>query len=120
MNEIIRLPFYARLTFILVLLICIGSLVYLGQEIIMPILMSFLFAVLLRPVVLFLKKRLHFPHVLAAIVSVLLFVLVIAGVIAFMSMQVSDVVSDFNKIQRNLSVHVNTLQHYVREHFNIS
>jgi predicted PurR-regulated permease PerM len=120
MNEIIRLPFYARLTFILLTLISIGFVFYIGQEVIMPILMSFLFAVLLRPLMIFLKTKLRFPHVLAAMIAVLIFVLVIVGIIAFMSIQVSDVVSDFNKIQKNLAIHLDHLQHYVKNSFHIS
>jgi predicted PurR-regulated permease PerM len=120
MNEIIRLPFYARLTIILLCFLSLGFITYIGQDVIMPILMSFLFAVLLRPVVLFLKKRLHFPHVLAALFAVIFFVLVISGIIAFMSMQVTEIVSDLNKIERNLTIHLHNLQQYVKEHFHVS
>jgi len=120
MNEVIRLPFYAKLTFILLSIISIGFLFYIGQDIIIPVLMSFLFALLLRPVVLFLTQKFRFPHVLAAIAAVILFCLLIAGVIAFMSMQISDVVSDINKIERNLTIHFHKLQQFVKENFNVS
>jgi len=120
MNEVLRLPFYAKLALILICILISGYLFYIGQEIIIPVLMSFLFAVLLRPIVLFLTSKLHFPHVLAAIVSVLFFVMIIMAIVAFMSMQISDIVSDFNKIERNLTIHLQNLQTYIKEHFNIS
>lgn len=120
MNEVLKLPFYARLCFILLSLISIGYVFYVGQGIIIPIMLSFIFAIILRPIVLFFKRRLHFPHVLAVILSVILFVLIILGVVAVISVQVTDVVNDFNKIQHNLSIHVRHIQEYIRDNFHIS
>jgi predicted PurR-regulated permease PerM len=120
MEETIKFPFYARLAFLLLCIICSGYLFYIGQGIIIPVMMSFLYAVLLRPVVLFLKVRLHFPHVLAAISAVIFFVLLFIGLIAFMSIQISEIVNDFNKIERNLSIHLDHLQQYIKENFHVS
>lgn len=120
MDEILRLPFYIRITFVLLSLISAGFIFYIGQDIIIPVMMSFLFAVLLRPVVLFFKVKLHFPHVFAAIISVILFCLVILGIVAFMSIQIREVVSDFNKIERNFTIHLHHLQQYIRDNFNLS
>lgn len=119
MNDTIKLPFYAQVAFILVILISSGYLFYVGQDVLIPVMMSFLFAVLLRPVVLFLKK-IYFPHVLAAIVSVLVFVLIIAGIVAFMSVQISEISSDFNKIEHNLTIHLNHLQQWIKVNFHLS
>ena len=120
MNEIIKLPFYAKLAFILLTFIGLTYILYVGQDIIIPIMLAFLFAIILRPIVHFLKFRLHFPHVIAAIIAVMVFVLLIIGIIAFISYQVSDMTSDFGKIQRNLTIHVNNIQQFVKENFNLS
>jgi predicted PurR-regulated permease PerM len=120
MDEAIKLPFYARLTVILLCLILFCFIFYIGQGIIIPILLAFIFAILLRPVVLFLKRKLRFPHVLSVIASVSLFVLVIVGIVAIISVQVSDIVSDFNKIERNLSIHARHIQIYIRDNFHVS
>lgn len=120
MNEILKLPFYAKLTFIIIGLIGISYIFYVGQDILNPIMLAFLFAVLLRPVVIFFKTKLHFPHVLAAITSVTLFVLIILAIVTFISVQVSDMADDYNKIERNLNVHVRNIQHYIRDNFHIS
>lgn len=120
MNEIYKFPFYAKLAFVLLSLISIFFIFYIGQGIIIPILMAILFAILLRPVMLFLKSRLHFPHILAVIISVLLFVLLIIGIITFLSWQVSDFISDWDKIQTNIKIHIANIQIYIRDHFNIS
>jgi len=120
MNEIYKFPFYAKLAFVLVSLISIFFVFYIAQGIIIPILMGVLFAILLRPVMLFLKEKLRFPHILAVIISVLLFVTFFIGIITFLSWQISDFVSDWDKIQSNIKIHIANIQAYVRDHFNIS
>lgn len=120
MNEILKFPFYARLTFIILGLIGITYILYVGQEILMPIMLAFLFAILLRPVVFFFKTKLHCPHVLAVMTTVVLLILVFIALFVFLSMQVSDIVSDFNKIERNISIHIHNIQQFIKENFNIS
>ncbi|WP_051197659.1 AI-2E family transporter [Flavobacterium soli] len=120
MNEIYKFPFYAKLAFVLLSLISIFFIFYIGQGIIIPIILAILFSILLRPVTLFLKSKLRFPHILAVIVSVLMFVLLIVGIITFLSWQISDFVEDWDKIQSNIKIHFANIQAYVRDHFNIS
>ena len=120
MDEPIKLPFYARLTFILLILIASCYIFYIGQSIIIPILLAFIFAIILRPIVLFLKRRLRFPHVLSVVVSVGFFVMIILGIVAIISVQVSDIVNDFNKIEHNLSIHAHHIQIYIKDHFHVS
>lgn len=120
MNEILKFPFYARLTFILLGIISTTYILYVGQEILIPIMLAFLFAILLRPIVLFLKTKLHFPHVLAVIITVLLFILAIIGLLTFISLQISTIVSDFNKIETNISIHIHNIQQFIKDNFHIS
>jgi predicted PurR-regulated permease PerM len=120
MNEIIKFPFYARFTIILLGLIGTTYILYVGQEILVPIMISFLFAILLGPIALFFKTKLRFPHVLAVMITILLFVLVIIGLFTFLSLQVSEIVNDFNKIQKNISIHVHNIQQFIRDNFHIS
>jgi len=120
MNETLRFPFYAKLAFILISLIALTYMFYISQDILVPVIFAFLFAILLRPVVLFLKTKLRFPHVLAVVFTVLLFVLAVIGLLIFLSFQISDFTEDWDKIQQNFSIHLANIQEYVRSHFNIS
>ncbi len=120
MNETIKLPFYARLTFILLTLIAIIYIVYIGQGIIVPIIMAFFCAILLRPIAIFFKSKLRFPHVLAVLFTVVLFVVVILGIFTFISMQISDITNDIDKIQKNFYIHIKNLQEFVKDNFNLS
>lgn len=120
MNEIIKLPLYVKVTFVLLLLIGVCFIVYIGQDILVPIMLAFLFAVLLRPLVSFFNTKFYLPNVLAVILAVVLFVMIIIGIVSFISMQISDITNDFAKIERNISIHGKNIQQFIREHFNLS
>jgi predicted PurR-regulated permease PerM len=115
-----QLPFYAKLSLLLLAICLIFTIVYVGQEVLFPVLLALFFAILLRPVVYFLNRRLKFPHVIAAVVSVALFVVFVISVISFVSWQVSDFADDWKSIKRNLLVHYMHLQGFVKERFHVS
>ncbi len=120
MNETLKLPFYVKLAATLISLIAIFFIIYLGQNIIIPFLMALLFSILLSPVIKFLKSKLRFPHILAVMIAVLLFVIFIAGILTFISFQISDFASDWSKIQENIKIHIANIQGFIKEKFNIS
>ena len=120
MKDSIRFPFYAKLAFVLLSLISIFIILYLGQNIIVPILMSLLFAILLRPIAHFLKSKWRFPHVLAVTCTVVLFVLMVIGILFFISWQISAIANDWDAIQTNLSIHFDTIQKFISSNFNLN
>lgn len=119
MDEL-KLPLYARIALILLFLAIVVLFLYYGQHILIPLLLSLLFAILLRPVAFFLNKRLKFPPTLAAIVAVILFILLITGIVAFVSWKISDFAEDWNNIKKNLSIHYEHLRHWIKQHFDVS
>ena len=120
MNPTLKLPFYIKLPFTLISLIAIFSIVHIGKDIIIPILLSLLFAILLRPVSHFLKSKLRFPHVISVIFSITLFLFVVIGILTFISWQISSIANDWEMIKNNLSIHFDTIQEMVRDNFNLS
>lgn len=120
MNDVLKFPFYAKLTLILLGLIAIIFTFYIGQDILVPVIMSFLFAILLYPIVQFLKSKLYFPNVLAVMIAVILFVLLFVGLFVFLSFQISDFAEDFDKIEKNLTIHLANIQEFVRDNFHLS
>jgi predicted PurR-regulated permease PerM len=78
--------------------------------------MCLLFAILLYPIVQFLKSKLYFPHVLAVMLAVLLFVLFFIFFV-FLSFQISDFAEDFDKIERNINIHIQNIQGFIRDNF---
>lgn len=98
----------------------IAMTIYLGQEIIFPIVMALLMAVLLRPVVFFLNKKLRFPNVIAVLVAVLIALGFLVVIVFFLSTQISDFMSDLPVIKKNIMLHVHHMQQWVKMKFNIS
>ena len=120
MKHSIQFPFYAKLAFVLLSLISLFTILYLGQDIIVPILMSLLFAILLRPIAHFLKSKWRFPHIVAVTCTVIFFVLIVSGILFFISWQISDIANDWNAIQTNLSIHFDTIQKFISSNFNLN
>ncbi len=120
MSEQQKMPFYARLSYILLSVCLILLLVYIGQHILIPILLSFLFAILLRPVVAFLTNRLRFPHVIAVVTVVVLSLLVVISIILFVMWQVGDIAQDWSRIKQNFFIHLQHIQEWIKQTFNIS
>ena len=115
-----KAPFYQRLAFVLLSLSLLIAILYIGGNIIMPILLAMLFAILLRPVVVFFNSKLKIPHVIAVLIAVLLFILFLISIVLFISWQITDFVDDWPKIQYNLKTNYDHLQHWIKESFNIS
>lgn len=120
MKDTIPFPFYAKLTFVLLSLISIFTILYLGQNIIVPIIMALLFAILLRPIAHLLKEKWRFPHLLAVTFTVIFFVLMVIGILYFISWQISDIAKDWDAIQTNLSIHFDSFQKFISSNFNIN
>lgn len=120
MRQALQFPFYAKFALALIILIALTFILYIGQSVILPLLMALLFAILLRPVSNFLEKKLHLPHVLAALITVILFVMIFAVLFYFISVQVLDMVEDWNKMKANLHQHYVNLQAYVKDTFGVT
>lgn len=116
----LQFPFYAKLSLILVSLICFAVIFCLGKDIITPVLMAFLFAVLLLPIFTFLHTRLKFPRHLAAACCILVFAAFIIGILAFISYQVSDIANDFDTIKKNANSFIIDIHKFIKDNFHVS
>jgi predicted PurR-regulated permease PerM len=113
-------PFYQRLAMVLLSLSLILTIMYIGGDIIMPLLLATLIAILLRPVVVFFNTKLKIPHVIAVLIAVLLFVVFVVSIVFFISWQVTDFVEDWPKIKYNMTANYENLQRWIKDSFNIS
>ncbi|WP_432670244.1 AI-2E family transporter [Flavobacterium sp. SM2513] len=120
MTTTLKLPFYVKLSLTLVSLIAVFFTLYIAQEVLIPLMMALLFSILLRPCCAFLSEKLKFPHVIAVMICVLLFVIFFIGVVTFISWEVTDFVKDWNTIKRNFNIHLLNLKEFVRSNFDIS
>ena len=114
-----QLPFYARVCLVLVSIYVLGTLVYLGSDIIMPICFAILLAMLLLPVVNWLIRK-GMPGVPSIIIAILVAALFVGGIIYFLSSQVASFMSDLPAIKEKLSHHITTVQTWINDQLNIS
>lgn len=88
------------------------TIIYLGGDIIMPLILALLLSVLLLPVYRFLTRR-RFPNILAVLTSLFAFLAVIAMIIWFFSIQLSALFGDFPTIKNNILAHLNNLSAWI-------
>jgi predicted PurR-regulated permease PerM len=93
--------------------------IYLGQDILVPLAMAGLIAVLLRPVEDRLI-RLGMHKVFAISLALLLAIVVVAGLAVVISLQLSDFTDDLPKLRQNLSDLVDDARRWVRREYNVS
>jgi len=113
MTQPIKLPFYAKLACILISLISFAYIFCIAKDVITPVLMAFLFAVLLLPIFSFLNTRLKFPRHLAAIICVLTFAAFIIGILVFISYEVTDMANDFDTIKKNANAFIVDIHKFI-------
>ena len=101
--QTLRFPFYIKLACALIILIGFGFLVIVGKTILLPLVFSFLFAILLLKPANFLENKLRFPRAVAAAVAVLLFIAVCAAVVYLLGSQISDLSQEWPALKSQLT-----------------
>jgi predicted PurR-regulated permease PerM len=112
-------PFYVRLSLQLLAIFLLGLLIYIGSGILMPLFFAIILAVLLLPVVNWLNKK-GINNVVSMILAILLALLVIGGILYFLSSQVAGFMSDLPAIKEKLNEHISTMQKWISDQFNIN
>lgn len=112
-------PFYAKFSFNLLTVFLLGTLIFLGQDILTPLGFAVILAFLLLPFSNWLERQ-KVPQVAAMLLSIFVAILFIAAVVYFFSTQIAEFTDDLPKIKRNLNRHITTVHNWVRENFNIT
>lgn len=112
-------PFYTRLAMVLVSLIALFYIAVLGKSILAPLLFALLFAVLLLPLANFLEHKLRFPRSIASLLSVVILILVTAGVLYIVGAQISSLADDWPQFKQQVQGSFNDLQTWISHKFHI-
>ena len=112
-------PHYHQFSHSLLSLAILTVAIYLGQDILVPLAMAGLLAVLLRPVEDRLL-RLGMHKVFAISLALLLAIVVLSGLAIALSMQLSDFTDDIPKLRQNLSDLLDEARQWVRREYNVS
>ena len=89
MNNTLKLPFYARLPLIFISLFGIIFSLYIAQDIVVPIIMATIFAVLLNPIVNFLESK-KINKFFAISLTVFIGLLIVSGLLFFLISQATS------------------------------
>ncbi|MCD0489854.1 AI-2E family transporter [Pedobacter sp. MC2016-14] len=89
----------------------VGTIMVIGNDIIMPVIMAFFISIMLMPIYRFLRKY-KLPEILSIILPILLVAIFVGLIIWFFSAQVSSLVNDFPQIKKNVSLHLKSLSEW--------
>lgn len=107
-----KLPLTVKRSIELLGLALLATIIILGQDIIMPVIMAFFVSILLLPIYRFLRKY-KIPETLAIILPILLIFIIIAGIVWFFTAQIGVLVNDFPQIKDNVAKHLQSLQQWI-------
>jgi len=119
MSPLAEQPFYHKLSHSLIALALITLTIYLGQDILVPLAMAGLLAVLLRPVESWLT-RLGLPKVLSISLAVTFAILIVAGIAVLLSMQLADFSDEWPKLKKNINDFYREVRRWVRREYSVS
>ena len=113
-----KIPFYAKAALIFIAGYAFIYVMYLGQEILVPIVYATLVAVLLNPFVnLMVRKGMN--RILAIALAVIFVFIVTACLVYFISTQVSMFAETYPQLKIKIEATSQQLIHWVSKHFNI-
>jgi predicted PurR-regulated permease PerM len=104
---------------ILLLILLSAALLYFGRPVFVPLAVGALLAMLFTPFTSWMEKK-GLSRGPASFISLLSFVAIIAGVVALLSWQVSNITEDLTELKQNITAQLGRLQDYVSEQFGIS
>ncbi len=119
MNNTTQLPFYLKISQIIIGLTAFFYVLYIGQDIILPLIYSAILAILLNPFVNFLCKH-RFNRVIAILIAVLLTFIVVAALIYFISAQATRFSDTMPQLKEKFNQMFKDLTTWVAHTFNVS
>lgn len=108
-----------KATIALVLIALVIAFTVLGRAVVIPVLFAILLGIVLRPVEKFLNQKFKFPRVIAILTTVFLFMLLVAGLITFITYELTIFMNDLPELKKNLNMNLIKFQVWIQETFNI-
>ena len=114
-----KLPLTVRRAIELIGLYFLGTIIFIGRDVITPLVMAFFLSIILLPIYRFCRRR-RMPESLSIALALLMAIVVLVLVVWFFSSQISNLVTDFPQIKANVKVHLDSLSRWVGRTFGIS
>lgn len=110
-------PFYLQATVTLFGLFLITYILFTLGDILVPFSFAILFAVLLNPLCTWLQRKLS--KVLAVIVTLLIAILVIGGILYFLTLQIAQFGQELPTLKSKFNSLIDVLGHFIEHHFGL-
>ncbi len=117
--DTVKIPFYAKASLIFIGLLSFGSMLYIGQGIIIPIIYATILAIVLSPLVNFFTRK-KINRVLAIAVSITLVAIILITLVLLLSSQLSIFTQSFPLLLDKFSETFNRTVIWASGNFNIS
>ncbi len=114
----ISLPFYVRLSAILISVTIILFLLHEGRSIIIPLFFSLLIAFMLLPLTKWMERR-RLPRSAAAAIAILLFLIVIAGICYLLGAQIAAFAEDLPMLGTRMQEWIAGLQTWIANKYQV-
>lgn len=115
----VQLPVYLKIAQIFIAISIFFFILYIGEDIIIPLVFAIMIAILLNPVILFLC-RMKIPHVLAILISLILTMVIIAWIFYFFITQISLFSESFPLFKQKFISLFNDGERWISQTFNVS
>src|SRR5687767_2088605 len=119
MTNYSSLPLTVRRAIELMGIYFLGTIVLAGREIITPVIMAFFLALMLLPILRFLRRK-KVPETLAIVLCILFLAIIIGLVVWFFSSQISQLVADFPQIKKNVNQHLGSFSGWIDKKWGFS
>ena len=90
MKKVYAFPFYVKFAIILFILIASTAILYVGQDVLAPLLLALIFSILIEPISRFLQTKLKFSNTIATSIAVFIFILLIINGYTFAQVSYED------------------------------
>lgn len=114
-----KYPFYLRTTVIMFGLVLVVYILLNLRDILVPLTFALLLAILLNPLTILFEK-LRIPRVIAIFLSIILAMVLIAGVAYFLVVEMKSFAGELPVFKQKFSLMVTRLQHFARNDFGIT
>jgi predicted PurR-regulated permease PerM len=111
---------YQKRIFTILLLVVVSAIIYLGSSILFPVILAFIFGVLIRPIDSFLQNKWHFPKILSVIITVAIAIVIFAGVLFLLGLQLKDFFSDLPTLEKNMMKVIHDLGDWINKTFGMT
>lgn len=119
MKAFLSWPFYLKLASVLISIMILGYLAIQGQDLIIPMVMGLLFAILLVPVCNFLEKKLRFNRSISAIVVSVLGLALIGFILYLIGVQTTSFSEDWPAFQKQITAAFDSIRDWIADKFGV-